>query len=156
MTVEREGMKTMTMKRLTLGLLAIALVPVGADAQSHADHAGAERAAMNYLDGFYEGSREKLIESVHPDVVKFGFWREDGEYELTPMSFEEMLGFADDVKESGRFPDESAPKRVETLDVLDQTAVVKVYAWWGSDYLTMAKYEGQWKIVHVLWQGPAD
>ena len=103
-----------------------------------------------------DGRSRVVIESVHPDVVKFGFWMEDGEYERTPMSFDEMLGFADNVRESGQFPDESAPKRVEVLDVLDQTAVVKVYAWWGSDYMTMAKYEGEWKIVHVLWQGPAS
>ena len=38
--------------------------------------------------------------------------------------------------------------------MLDQTAVAKVYAWWGTDYLTMARYEGEWKIVQVLWQSP--
>lgn len=122
----------------------------------HGDRAGVERAALDYLEGFYEGSTDKLRRSVHPEVLKFGFYREDPDdaYERSPMSFEEMLNFATNVKESGRFPDENAPKKVEILDVLDQTAVAKVYAWWGSDYLSMAKYDGEWKIVQVLWQSP--
>ena len=43
-------------------------------------------------------------------------------------------------------------KDVILLEVLDQTAAVKVVAWWGIDYLHLAKYEGEWKVIHVLWQ----
>ena len=65
-----------------------------------------------------------------------------------------MLAYATSVKERGRQPESGTVKRVELLDALDQTAAVKVYAWWGSDYLLMAKYEGEWTIVNVLWQTP--
>ncbi|MEN8185116.1 MAG: nuclear transport factor 2 family protein, partial [Myxococcota bacterium] len=145
--------------RLLPGLLVAALVGGGLlplQAQTE-DQAAVERAALDYLEGFYEGSTEKIRRGVHPDVVKFGFFRQsaDQEYQRVPMSFDEMLAFATNVKESGRFPGDEAPKRVELLDVLDQTAVAKVYAWWGSDYLTMAKYDGEWKVVQVLWQSPA-
>lgn len=147
-----------------LGVFALALTlsPVAANAQhvetvAHANEREAvERAALDYLEGFYEGSEEKLRRGVHPDAHKFGFYRDGGEYHRTPMSFDQMLAFARDVLASGDFPDADAPKRVELLDVLDQTAVAKVYAWWGSDYLTMAKYDGQWKIVQVLWQSPPE
>jgi len=119
---------------LTLSLAGFA--PAAAQHHGDGDHAGVERAAMDYLEGFYEGSTEKLERSVHPDVAKFGFFRPsaDEEYERSPMSFQGMLDFATNVRESGNFPSEDAPKRVVVLDVLDQTAVVKVYAWWGSDY----------------------
>ena len=43
-------------------------------------------------------------------------------------------------------------KKVEVLDVLDQTAVAKVTAQWGIDYLQLAKYDGQWKIINIIWQ----
>ena len=141
--------------RLLISALALALLlPAAANAQSADDRAGVERVALDYLEGFYEGSEEKIRRGVHPDVLKFGFAMRNGEYQRIPMSFDEMLGFARNVRESGRFPDENAPKEVELLDVLDQTAVAKVYAWWGSDYLSMAKYDGEWKIVQVLWQSP--
>jgi len=121
-------------------------------AQTPDDRAAVERAALNYLEGFYEGSTEKLRQSVHPDVHKFGFYLEDGTYKSTPMSFDEMLAYAEEVKTSGNYPDDKAPKSVEVLEVLNQTAVAKVYAWWGSDYMTLAKYDGNWMIVQVLWQ----
>lgn len=134
---------------ITMVLLAISTL---SPAQTTGDRAAVERAALNYLEGFYEGSTEKLRQSVHPDAHKFGFYKEDGKYKRTPMSFDEMLEFARDVKKKGDFPDQNAPKKVELLDVLDQTAVVKVNAWWGSDYMTLAKYDGKWMIVQVLWQ----
>lgn len=125
-------------------------------AQSAADRAAVERAALNYLEGFYDGSTEKIRESVHPDAHKFGFYMDDGKYQRVPMTFDGMLEFAENVKATGNHPDSDAPKRVEILDVLDQTAVAKVYAWWGSDYMTLAKYDGKWMIVQVLWQSPPE
>ena len=139
---------------ISIGLLAISAVSL---AQTPDDRAAIERAALNYLEGFYEGSTEKIRQSVHPDAHKFGFYIEDGKYKRAPMSFDEMLGYAEEVKASGDYPDKDAPKSVELLDVLDQTAVAKVYAWWGSDYMTLAKYDGKWMIVQVLWQqAPED
>jgi len=43
-------------------------------------------------------------------------------------------------------------KKVEVLDVLDQTAAAKITANWGIDYMQLAKYDGQWKIINILWQ----
>ncbi len=138
---------------ISIGLLAISTISL---AQTPDDRAAVERAALNYLEGFYEGSTDKLRQSVHPDAHKFGFYIQDGKYKSTPMSFDEMLAYAEEVKASGDYPDEKAPKSVEVLDVLDQTAVAKVYAWWGSDYMTLAKYDGNWMIVQVLWQQAPD
>jgi hypothetical protein len=58
------------------------------------------------------------------------------------------------LKTSGRTAPATAPKKVELLDLLDQTAAVKVTAWWGTDYMLLAKYDGRWMISHVLWQSP--
>jgi Putative lumazine-binding len=145
----------MMKNRLVLAMLGISLMaPAFSSAQTAADREGVERAALDYLEGFYEGSTEKLSRSVHPEVLKFGFYRKNREYHRSPMTFDEMLAFARRVKDRQEFPAQDAPKRVELLDVLDQTAAVKVYAWWGSDYLNLAKYDGEWKIVQVLWQSP--
>lgn len=39
-------------------------------------------------------------------------------------------------------------------DVQDQTASAKLTAWWGTDYLLLAKEKGRWMIIAVLWQSP--
>ena len=70
------------------------------------------------------------------------------------MPWAEFLSFARQVKNSGRPAPNSAPKEVQLLDVLDQTAAAKVTAYWGTDYLLLAKFNGQWMITHVLWQSP--
>lgn len=134
---------------VSLGLL---IMSASVLAQTPDDRAAVERAALNYLEGFYEGSTDKIRQSVHPDANKFGFYMKDGAYNRVPMTFDGMLEYAEDVKAKGNYPDKDVPKRVEILDVLDQTAVAKVYAWWGSDYMTLAKYDGKWMIVQVLWQ----
>ncbi len=141
---------------VTLGLLAVALqTPLGAQmAQTDAD--AVRQAALDYLEGFYEGNPDKIRRGVSPDVVKYGYFvpREGNGYEGEPMSFAQMIEYAEGVKASGRTAPDDAVKEVEVLDVLDQTAAVKVTAFWGSDYLQLAKVDGAWKILHVLWQTP--
>jgi hypothetical protein len=48
----------------------------------------------------------------------------------------------------------NAPKDITVFDVQDQTASAKLTAWWGTDYLLLAKENGRWMITHVLWQSP--
>lgn len=40
------------------------------------------------------------------------------------------------------------------FDVQDQTASAKLTAWWGTDYLLLAREQGRWVILQVLWQSP--
>lgn len=139
------------MKRLVL--IAACLVASAAHAQSPA-HDLVRRAALDYIEGFYEGDSVKLMRSVRPDVSKYGFDLPRGSsvYVGEPMKWEEFLSYARQVKARGRGTPASAPREVLLLDVLDQTAAVKVTAWWGTDYLLLGRYDGRWMISHVLWQ----
>lgn len=112
------------------------------------------RAALDYLEGFYEGDTAKLLRSVSPTVVKYGYFVKRGEaaYSGEPMPFAEFISYANGVKANNRQAAASAPKEVIIYEVLDQTAAVKVVAWWGSDYLHLAKEDGRWMIKHVMWQ----
>jgi hypothetical protein len=143
--------------RRILTTLAVALCAplLAAAAQTVApDSSGVRRAALDYLEGFYEGDTTKLIRSIRPDVYKYGFDLPRGStaYVGEKMTWPEILAYARQVKASGRATPASAPKEVLLLDVLDQTAAVKVTAWWGTDYLLLGRYEGRWMISHVLWQ----
>lgn len=148
----------MTAPRLLLALAVAATsalaVPTAMHAQGDADREGVRRAALDYLEGFYEGDSTKLIRSVRTDVHKYGFSRGGNApgYQDSRMPWPDFLSFARRVRESGRTAPASVPKEVQLLDVLDQTAAVKVTAWWGTDYLLMAKFDGRWMITQVLWQ----
>jgi hypothetical protein len=47
---------------------------------------------------------------------------------------------------------EKFPKKIEVFDVQDQTASAKLTAWWGTDYILLARQNNKWMITHVLWQ----
>ncbi len=143
------------MRRL-LGLLLLAgSLSTPLAAQSAADADGVRRAALDYLEGFYEGDSLKLARSVSPRVQKSGWFRGTaGSYSLSPMTFSAFFQFAAGVRAGRNLPPAGAPKGVKVLVVLDQIANVKVTAWWGVDYLLMGKEDGRWMITHVLWQSP--
>jgi hypothetical protein len=144
--------------RANILVLAAALAGLAAPlrAQTAADSTAVKRAALDYIEGFYEGDSTKLVRAVRPEVFKYGFSRprDSTTYQGMQMKWPEFHAFANRVKASGRPAPASAPKGVQLLDVLDQTAAVKVTAWWGTDYLLMGKYDGKWMIAHVMWQSP--
>ena len=121
-----------------------------------ADSQAVRRAAMNYLEGFYEGDTAKLVQALRPDMFKYGFWKakDSTRYAGERMSYDEAIAYARKMRADNRKTPATAPKEVLVYDVQDQTASAKVRAWWGTDYLLLGKYDGRWMISHVLWQGP--
>ena len=66
-----------------------------------------------------------------------------------------MIDYAVDVKKRGPNTNvEKFPKKIDVFDVQDQTASAMLTAWWGTDYLLLAKLNDRWMITHVLWQSP--
>jgi hypothetical protein len=124
--------------------------------QSPADRAAVERAVLDYVEGFYEGDTAKLVRSVHPEVAKYGYYvpRDSARYVGEAMPWPEFLAYARRIRERGQPAPADAPKRVEVFDVQDQTASAKLTAWWGTDYLLLARVDGRWMIRQVLWQSP--
>ena len=131
---------------------------VTAVAQTDADREGVERAVLDYVEGVYEVKPELIERSVHPDLKKFGFARRSSgdEYRVIPMTFEQLVELAATYNKDGSGVPAGSPKKIEVLDVLNQTASAKLTAAWGVDYFHLAKYDGKWKIVHVLWQSIDD
>jgi hypothetical protein len=121
-----------------------------------ADSAGVRRAVLDYVEGFYEGDTAKLARSVWPEVRKYGYARAaGGAYRGMAMSFPAgFMGYANGVRAGRGGPPAGAPKEIAVFDVQDQTASAKLTAWWGTDYLLLARENGRWMITHVLWQSP--
>jgi hypothetical protein len=113
-------------------------------------------AVTDYVDGFYYGDTTRILRSISPQVVKYGYYRkkDESKYNGEPMSFREMLDYATSVSKRQNPNVDKLPKKVEVLDFQDQTASAKLTAWWGTDYILLAKQNGKWMITHVLWQSP--
>lgn len=115
-----------------------------------------ERACMDYIEGFYEGDTTKLIRSIDPLLFKFGYARDKETGKYIPdgnMTWRQALDYAKRVYEKKRFAKPDAPKKVEVLDMMNNTAAAKVTAWWGTDYILLGKQDDKWVIREVLWEG---
>ncbi len=143
---------TRTHRILTL-LLALLLIPALASAEHHEEDVEAVRnAVLDYVEGIYEVEPERIERSVHPDLAKLGWGRDDeGAYHRYPMTQPQLVDLASKYNKDGRIA-EDAPKKIEIYEVLDKTASVKLTASWGIDYMHLAKLDGKWMIMNVLWQ----
>jgi hypothetical protein len=106
------------------------------------------------VEGVYNVQPERIKRSVHPSLVKRGFYKRTAEapYAESPMTFDQLVNLAATWNKEGKR--DTSVKQVDVLEVLDQTAVAKVTASWGVDYMLLAKYGGQWQIQQILWQSP--
>jgi hypothetical protein len=138
-----------------LALVMLSLAPFcSAQAQTDADSEAVRRAALDYVEGIYNVEPSRIERSVHPKLAKLGFYRQPADDAYRPgstMTFERLVEVAKNFNKEGKLR-KDAPKEVTILDLLDQTASVKLVAEWGVDYMHLAKFDGKWMIVNVLWQ----
>jgi hypothetical protein len=124
-----------------------------APVQSAADKAAVHQAALDYLEAIYMVDPSRIERSVHPDLSKRGFWREPAKSVYEPqstMTYAQLVALAGSWNKAGTR--DTTIKKVEVIDVLDQTATAKVTASWGIDHMQLAKYDGRWKIINIVWQ----
>lgn len=141
--------------RLTACLLLLCIVCATRLTAQTPDHDAVRSAAMDYLDGFYQGDSTLHLRSIRPEVFKYGFSRNrQGSVRGTQMTWPQFHAFTNRVRTTGNRAPANAPKEVVIFEVQDLTASAKVTAWWGTDYLLLGKYDGKWMISHVLWQSP--
>ncbi len=116
------------------------------------------RALTDYIDGFYDGDTSKIIRSISPAVVKYGYFKGGAaaRYIGEAMSYREMIDYAKQVaniRKTKPLPPNTI-RKTEVFDIMDQTASGKITAWWGTDYILLEKKADKWIIRMVLWQGP--
>ena len=129
------------------------LTATGAFAQSaDADKEAIRQTALDYIEGWYEGNAERMERALHSDLAKrIVNSNAQGRSQLGQMS---AMGLVQGVKRGGGkdTPKEKQLKDVTILDVFGNAASVKVVASDWIDYLHIAKFNGRWVIVNVLWE----
>ena len=121
-----------------------------------ADSAGVREAVLDYVEAIYLADTSRIVRSVRPELAKRGYWipRDQTAYANEPMTYAELINVARTWNPNRRRNPDTMPKEIQILDLLDQTASAKLVAQWGVDYFHLARYDGRWMIVNVLWQSP--
>jgi hypothetical protein len=143
------------MKRtvFALALLCLIACPCGvqADEPADADRASIKQAALDYIDGFYSSSVERMDRALHPNLQKVTLH--------TLPSGSTLLDF-NGVKANlmeyaaaglGAKPEDQRKIEVTILDVFNDIATVRIDSADVLDYAHLARVKGRWQIINVLW-----
>jgi hypothetical protein len=132
-------------------LLLLVCAPAVAAAQSPADADAIRAVALDYIEGWYTGDGQRMERSLHPDLVKRIVRQRDGKSALQEITAAELVA-ATGNGGGTRTPGGERRADVHVLDVFGNTASVRVDAADWIDYMHLARFDGQWKIVNVLWE----
>jgi hypothetical protein len=122
-------------------------------AQAAADSAAIRAAALDYIEGWYAGDGERMERALHPELAK-------RIVNTNPANGRSSLGqqgamtLVNNTKSGGgkNTPAAQQRKDVRILDIFGNTASVRVDAATWVDYLHVARWNGRWVIVNVLWE----
>ncbi|QNF32631.1 nuclear transport factor 2 family protein [Adhaeribacter swui] len=134
-----------------LVFIGIWIFSFGVQAQNLSEEKAVRQAIRNYVDSFYNADTAKVYASVHPELAKRGYYKREGQYQETKMTFRQMVKLSARWNKTVKLaPD--APQEITIFEIKDKIAVAKVKAHWGTDYFHLAKDNGTWKIYNVIWQ----
>ena len=144
--------KSGTIKHLVLGSFLVLLVSVSSTSAQSVDAELIREAALDYIEGFYEGNAERMERALHPELAKrIVHTGTNGKSSLSQMG---ALTLVQSTRARRGKPEskEKQQKDVSILDIFGNTASVKVTATDWIDYMHLAKWNGRWVVVNVLWE----
>lgn len=121
-------------------------------AQSAQDSAAIRATALDYVEGWYTGDAARMERAVSPDLVKrIVHTGPDGVSHMEQMDAARLVqgtrsGFGK------RTPPDRQQKDVAILDIFGNAASVRATMSEWIDYMQMAKVNGRWVIMNVLWE----
>ena len=134
-------------------LVLVAMVAPRARAQAAADSAAIRETAMDYIEGWYAGDAARMERALHPELAKRVVTTDarSGRSQLESIG---AMTLVLRTRAGGGMhtPAERQQKDFRILDIFSNAAVAKVVASDWVDYLELAKWNGRWVIVNVLWE----
>jgi hypothetical protein len=116
------------------------------------EDAAIRQTALDYIAGWFAGDAARLERALHPELAKRMVYTDPhGRSRLEQMS---AMTLVQTTRAGGgkRTPKGQQQKDITILDRFNNAAVVKIVASGWADYLEVVKFEGQWKIINVLWE----
>jgi hypothetical protein len=135
-----------------VALATLVLTPNLARSQTAADSAAIRATALDYIDGWYAADAARMERALHPELAKRNvFSDQSGRSRLIQMS---AMTLVNGTRSGGgsEIPVAQRSDSVRILDIFGGAASVRVRAATWVDYMHMAKYNGQWRILNVLWE----
>ena len=108
------------------------------------------RVATAYLESWLDGDGERMRDALHPDLAKRGL---DYDADRKPSGVHHLTAeYMEKSAAKGPRPQFARTCDITVLDIADSIASAKVVSEPYVDYLHLAKLDGRWSIVNVLYE----
>ena len=118
---------------------------------SAADSAAIRRAALDYIEGWFTGDSARMRRALHPDLAKRAVMRDEQGRLFLDLQSASMLVRAAGFGFGTSLPAAQRWASVQVLDIDGDLASVKLQSTQLVDYMHLVRWDGEWKILNVLW-----
>lgn len=139
-------------KFIMITILLSASFSTSLNAQTKQDSLEVLETVSLYNQGWYEGDTTKMRKALHPELVKrmIQKYKDTGNDIISDLTYNMMMQYV--IAGYGKHtPKEKQNDTVTILDIYNEIATVKVESYEIVDYLQLAKFDGKWKIINILW-----
>lgn len=140
------------MRSFAFGLLLASCLSTPLVAQSAADSAAIRRAALDYVEGWYEGNGDRMERAVHPELAKRIVITDSLRRSRLDQMGASRLVYGTRSGGGTSTPPADRQKDVVILDIFGSAASVRATMSGWVDYMHLARWNGEWRIVNVLWE----
>lgn len=139
-----------TIPCLTAAFLALVVAPAGA--QERGDSAAVRSVVREYADGFGAGDVDRVRRAVHPGMARRSVFSDPGRQSvLADMDVADLLEITLQRGGSATPPRDRA-REIVVLDLYRNAAAAKLVTADGVEYLHLARWEGRWVVLDILWE----
>jgi hypothetical protein len=134
-------------------LRAISLILLLFFASAQSGRASDDKAAIratiaDYIEGYYLSDAARMERSLHPHYLKHTISGSSGELNIADKSGMEMVQEVRNKKEVT--PASDRKEDITIFDIAGDVASAKLVATHWTNYMTLLKQDGEWKIVSVV------
>lgn len=134
----------------TLLALAFSSTLAQGIASTQADSAAIRQTALDYIDGYYSGDVTRMERAIHPDLNKAAP-RDLPQTGRTTMNYTTWSGLIEFTRAKvGVLEDTARHITVKILNIDNDVSNVKIISSQFTDYIQVAKIDGGWKIINVI------
>lgn len=115
--------------------------------QKTSEESAVRATVTDYIEGYYTGDAARMEKSLHPHYLKHTISGVEGQLRMTEKTGQQMV---QDVRTAGPVNPRDRREEITVLDVQGDVASAKLLTAHWVDYLTLTKWNGEWKIVSVV------
>jgi len=140
---------------LTIAIIAIIVSNFNykVKAQTKEDSVAIKTACLDYLEGWYTGDANRMEKALHTNLVKrrIVVLKQTGSNLINQVTASDMIEYtkAGFGKQQAK---EGMKNEIEILHIYKGIATVNATSKDYVDYIHLGKFNGEWKIINVLWE----